>query len=227
MASLRLLIVEDDIPSLELMTEVFISLKAEVSPVSDSRKAADMVDKQKFDGIFLDLEMPQMDGLELAKEIRKSSWNKSTPIVIVTGRDDRQIMQQAFATGATFFLQKPVDRQKLTNLYRTVRGALLENRRRYSRVPLQTDVFCTIGSRTARGTTWNVSQGGVLVEVDHLQMGDNLHISFHLPSSSVNIEASGVVVWTKNNRQGIQFSKLSSQNESDLREFIVQVDKLY
>jgi DNA-binding response OmpR family regulator len=55
MTPLKLLIVEDDLASLELMAEVFTSLKAEVRPVSDSEKAAGMVDQEKFDGIFLDL----------------------------------------------------------------------------------------------------------------------------------------------------------------------------
>ena len=89
MASLKLLVVEDDLASLELMAEVFTSLNAEVCPVSDSEKAADLVNQEKFDGIFLDLEMPNLNGFDLARLIRKSSWNKSTPIIIVTGRDER------------------------------------------------------------------------------------------------------------------------------------------
>src|SRR6202140_3876719 len=148
MTPLKLLIVEDDLASLELMAEVFTSLKAEVRPVSDSEKAAGIVNQEKFDGIFLDLEMPKLNGFDLARMIRKSSWNQSTPIIIVTGRDERQTMQEAFAIGATFFLQKPVDSQKLSVLFRTVRGGMLENRRRSIRVPLQTDVTCTAGSRT-------------------------------------------------------------------------------
>src|ERR1700694_1271454 len=101
-------------------------------------RAADLVNQEKFDGIFLDLEMPNMNGFDLARRIRKPSWNKSAPIVVVTGRDDRRTMQEVFEIGATFFVQKPVDRQRLTSLFRTVRGALLENRRRHTRVPLQT-----------------------------------------------------------------------------------------
>src|ERR1700682_1933194 len=103
MVPLKLLLVEDNIANLELMAEVFTSLKAEVRPVNDSEKAAELVNREKFDGIFLDLEMPKVDGFDLARLIRKSSWNRSTPIVIVTGRDERHTMQQAFAIGATFF----------------------------------------------------------------------------------------------------------------------------
>ena len=74
-------------------------------PVSDSEKAAGLVNQEKFDGIFLDLEMPNLNGFDLARLIRKSSWNKSTPIIIVTGRDERETMQEAFAVGATFFFR--------------------------------------------------------------------------------------------------------------------------
>src|SRR5712691_8172625 len=181
MTPLKLLIVEDNLASLELMAEVFTSLKAEVRPVSDSEKAVGMIDHEKFDGIFLDLEMPNLNGFDLARLIRKSSWNKSTPIVIVTGREERQTMKEAFVIGATFFLQKPVDRQKLNILFRTVLGGMLENRRRYARVPLQTEVLCTVGSRTIRGMTWNLSQGGMQLEASDLHVKDTVRLSFRLP----------------------------------------------
>ena len=108
--------------------------------------------------------MPKMNGFELACHIRQSSWNKSTPIIVVTGREDRKTMQQAFDVGATFFLQKPVDRQKLLLLFRTARGTMFDNRRRYIRVPLRTEVICETGTRTIKGMSWNISQGGILIE---------------------------------------------------------------
>jgi CheY-like chemotaxis protein len=225
MASLKLLVVEDDIASLELMTEVFTSLEADVRPVSDSREAAALVDREKFDGIFLDLEMPNLNGFDLAKRVRGSSWNKSTPIVIVTGRDERQTMQDAFALGATFFLQKPVDRQKLSILFRTVRGGMLEKRRRSLRVPLQTDVTLEVGTRTVRGMTWNLSQGGIQVEADGLQPGDTVRLSFRLPVSHIDISATGTVVWTHETRQGIRFTKVSEQNQNSIRSLISDVEK--
>jgi CheY-like chemotaxis protein len=226
MAALKLLIVEDDVASLELMTEVFTSLKADACPVSDSEKAVSLVNQQKFDGIFLDLEMPSPNGFELARLIRKSSWNKSTPIVIVTGRNDRQTMQEAFSIGATFFLQKPVDRQKLSALFRTVRGGMLENRRRYARVPLQADVTCTVGSRTINGITWNLSQGGIQVEVPELSSKDRVRLSFRLPVSGEVIEAAGTLVWVGEKRQGIQFTNVSAKNQQSIRRFIADLEQI-
>ena len=225
MTPLKLLVVEDDTASLELMTEVFTYLKAEVRPVSDSEKAVGIVNQDKFDGIFLDLEMPKLNGFDLARVIRKSSWNKSTPIIIVTGRDERQTMQEAFALGATFFLQKPVDRQKLTILFRTVSGGMLENRRKYIRVPLQTEVICTVGSRTLRGISWNLSQGGMQVEVNDLHVQDKVRLSFRLPVSGASIEVTGTVAWAGENRQGVQFTTLSPPTEQAIRKYIVAVEK--
>ena len=222
MTPLKLLVVEDDLASLELMAEVFTSLKAEVRPVSDSEKAVGMVNQEKFDGIFLDLEMPNLNGFDLARLIRKSSWNKSTPIIIVTGRDERDTMQQAFSLGATFFLQKPVDRQKLSVLFRTVSGGMLENRRKYTRVPLQTEVICTVGSRTIRGMTWNLSQGGMQVEASDLQSKDRVRLSFRLPVSGVSIDAMGTVAWADEKRQGIQFTTLSTPAQQSIRKYITE-----
>ncbi|HWO39605.1 MAG TPA: response regulator [Candidatus Acidoferrum sp.] len=226
MAPLKLLIVEDNLASLELMTEVFVSLNADVRPVSDSEKAARLVNEEKFDGIFLDLEMPNLSGFDLARLVRKSSWNKSTPIIIVTGRDDRQTMQDAFAIGATFFLQKPVDRQKLSALFRTVSGGMLENKRKYTRVPIQAEVTCTVGSRTVRGTSWNLSQGGMQVEVGGLKPKDAVRLSFKLPVSGVVIDAAGVVVWEKENRKGIQFTNVGAQSQQSIRRFIAEIDNM-
>jgi CheY-like chemotaxis protein len=228
MMPLKLLVVEDDPASLELMAEVFRSLKTKVRAVSDSQNAAGLVNQERFDGIFLDLEMPNLHGFDLARAIRKSSWNKSTPIIIVTGRDQGDTMRQAFSIGATFFLQKPVNRQKVSILFRTVRGGMLENRRRHMRVPIQTEVVCTVGSRTIRGITWNLSQGGIQVEAGGLEPKDLaklVRVSFQLPVSGVSLEAVGVVVWAKENRQGIQFTNVSPENELSMRGFIAEIQE--
>jgi CheY-like chemotaxis protein len=226
MSALKLLIVEDDPPSLELMEEVFLSLKAEVRGISESGKAAELVNRERFDGIFLDLEMPSMNGFDLSRWIRNSSWNRSTPIIIVTGRDDRQTMQQVFANGATFFLQKPVDRQKLTNLFRTVRGTMFENRRRYARIPLKADVLCTTDSRQIKGVTWNLSEGGMQVEADGLKAGHNVRVSFRLPSSGIVIDATCAVVWVGESRQGIRFEHINPKHTQAIRDFIAEIETL-
>ena len=224
MLSLKLLVVEDDAASLELMTEVLGSLEAEVRPISDSQKAAVLVNQEKFDGIFLDLEMPNLNGFALAQQIRASSWNRLTPIIIVTGREERDTMHEAFATGANFFLQKPIVKRNLAALFRAVRGTMVENRRRYARVPVQATVTCTVGSKVSQGRTWNLSQGGIQVEAGRLSRGDKVRVSFRLPSSGVPIDVHGTAKWANETRQGIEFAKLSDEADVAIRQFIIQVE---
>jgi CheY-like chemotaxis protein len=226
MPPLKLLVVEDELACLELMTEVFISLKAEVRPVLESEKAAALVNQEKFDGIFLDLEMPVLSGFDLVRLIRKSSWNKSTPIVMVTGSDERKTMQEAFAIGATFFIQKPLDRQKLSVLFRTVSGGMLGNRRKYTRVPIRANLSCTVGSRTVPGMSWNLSMGGMQVEVSDLKPKNAVRLSFQLPISGATIDADGVVVWANENRQGVQFMRVSEQSQHSIRQFMTEVENM-
>jgi CheY-like chemotaxis protein len=222
MDNLNLLLVEDDIPSLEMMTEVFASLNAAVRPVSDSEQAATLVNRERFDGIFLDLEMPKMHGLDLAKRVRTSSWNKSTPIVVVTGRDDKLAMQEAFANGATYFLHKPIDRQRLSKLLRTVRGGMFQSRRRYSRVPFEADVTVTRSGSVIKVRSLNLSHGGIQLDKASLKQGDVVRLTFPMPNRGPVIDAIGTVVWTDGIRQGMQFSKLNAQHETAIRDFIAK-----
>jgi len=131
-------------------------------------------------------------------------------------------MQQSFSVGASFLLQKPVDRQKLSRLLRTVRGGMLQSRRRSVRVPLHIELMCSVEMRTVRGNSWNISQTGMQVEVDGLKAGNVVQLSFRLPPSRENIDASGVVVWVGENRQGIQFKKMSTRNQDLISDFITQ-----
>jgi len=163
-----------------------------------------------------------VDGFELARRIRASSWNKSTPIVVVTGHDDTKTMQKAFAAGTTFFLQKPIDRQRLTNLFKAARGRMFENRRQFVRVPLQTEVICQVGDQTFRGTSLNISQGGILFEVGRsLSPGTTVRLSFRLPGRELRIDVTGVVARIdERQRTGVRFTHVGSRELQLIRDLI-------
>jgi len=60
----------------------------------------------------------------------------------------------------------------------------------------------------------------MLVEAAGLKPRDIVRVSFRLPTSEVPIEASGVVVWQTENRQGIRFTRLSPQNAEAINQFV-------
>ncbi len=222
----KVLVVEDDAPTLQLMTEVLTSLKAEPDALIDSEQAAVVVNQRRYDAIFVDLQMPKVDGFELSRRIRQSSWNQTTPIIVVTGQDDPETMPKAFAAGATFFLQKPIDRQRLTMLLKAAQGKMIENRRRFVRVPLRTEVRCQVGQQNFTGTSVNLSQGGILVELGRiLAPGTSVRLSFRLPGTQPMIEATGVVARADEKlRIGVRFTQMASRDIQLIRDLISNED---
>jgi len=217
---LKLLVAEDDVASLELLVELLRSLKAEVHASNDSEEVAKLIERKAFDGIFLDLGMPGLSGFDLAKLIRDSVLNRTTPIVIVTGRDERDTMHLSFSVGATYFLQKPVDQANLVAILGKLQEPRYENRRRSNRVSLNSEVTCIVGNRTLHGVTWNISQGGIQLEVFGLQKGDQLKMSFLLPNPATIIQCEGVIVWQQEERQGAYFTSMSLEAQDGIRDFV-------
>ena len=228
---LRVLVVDNDVPLLNLISEVLTSLGVEPRPVSDTRRASILIQQEKFDGIFLEMLMPEVDGLTLTHQIRQSSWNRLTPVVIITRATEQQSMKLAFEAGATFFFAKPVDKQKLTQLFNSVQGAMLGERRRVQRVPLETEVDCLLGPHKITGRTLNISQDGILFEAeDVFPPGSEIRLLFRLPNlpqTIAQIEAEGVVIRLVGQHSvGVRFSGISPENSRRIRKFVgSQLDK--
>jgi PleD family two-component response regulator len=67
----------------------------------------------KFDSILLDIQMPELDGIELCKIIRLMPKYQTTPIVMITAMSDKSYIDSAFVSGATDYVTKPFDKIEL------------------------------------------------------------------------------------------------------------------
>jgi len=63
------------------------------------------------------------------------------------------------------------------------------------------------------------------IEAFGLEPGNLVQLSFRLPPSRENIDASGVVVWVGEHRQGIHFKKMSLHNQEMIRDFIEEHER--
>jgi len=138
----KILVVEDDQAMLHLLGEVLGQMGAEPRLVASSTLAAELIEREKFDGVFLDLLMPELDGLELARRIRRSKSNATVPLVVISASPEPTAMQDSFQAGINFFLHKPVTAQQLGKLLNAARGLMLEERRRYQRAPVALLMRC-------------------------------------------------------------------------------------
>jgi CheY-like chemotaxis protein len=102
-----ILVVDDEIISREAICAAIE--RADLRPVSVDNPivAQGMLEKTRFDLIFLDVEMPGQSGLELCSHIRQMATNRSTPVVFVTAHSDFEGRAQSVLSGGNDFIAKP------------------------------------------------------------------------------------------------------------------------
>ncbi len=98
------LIVEDDLVLADVLANKLKIGKLGVSIASDGQKAIDILQKQEFSVVLLDLSMPWFDGFHVLEELK--SKNFKTPIVIMSNLAGRDDIQRAKSLGAADYLVK-------------------------------------------------------------------------------------------------------------------------
>ena len=113
----------DDSASIRQM--VAFTLKSSGYEVVEAIDGMDGLEKAKsktFNLILTDQNMPRMDGLNLIKNLRAMAQYKSTPILMLTTESSDAMKAQGKAAGATGWLVKPFDPQKLVDVVKKVIG---------------------------------------------------------------------------------------------------------
>ncbi|MEF3190948.1 MAG: response regulator [Campylobacterales bacterium] len=108
---LRVLYVEDEE---EIRNSVEIILRRRVEMVvaaSNGVEGLALFDPKKFDVVITDITMPQMNGLEMAREIKRRS--SETPVIVTTAHNEMSFMREAITIGIDRYLIKPIDAKQL------------------------------------------------------------------------------------------------------------------
>ena len=220
--ALKIMFVDDEPEILNLFKAMAEPLGTEVLTFADSREAAQQIGKEKFDGVFLDAMMPQLDGFELAKLVRASPSNFGTPIVMLTGYNDVETMRKGFQAGVTFFLGKPVSLSRVALIVRTMHAAMLREKRRYARLPFRTMVTCKSGSQLFRSWSINLSEGGMMLEKSpQLAVGKEIDLEFAMPSALEPLRPRAKVVrQVPPDLTAVQFIALKTNELEAIQEYI-------
>lgn len=101
--------VDDDLSLLMFAERALKKSGFECVTAVSGEEAIGLLDRIEPDIILLDVEMSDMSGIETCTKLRKQSGYSNTPILIVTGHDDFGSLNQAYDTGATDILLKPIN----------------------------------------------------------------------------------------------------------------------
>ncbi|MGH1538699.1 MAG: response regulator, partial [Gammaproteobacteria bacterium] len=122
----RILIADDDRSMRVALQNVLVSDGYEIESVSDGVEAVKRCEQGMPGLILLDAMMPNLNGFDACKKIRMLKNGKHVPILIVTALDDESSIEQAFDSGATDFIPKPVHfavmRQRVSRLLKASRA---------------------------------------------------------------------------------------------------------
>ena len=84
-----------------------------IRTAKNGKLALDEVKKEKPDLIFLDIMMPEIDGIETCRRLKEDPETSQIPVVMVTTKGEREMVEKAFQAGCNDYITKPVDRMEL------------------------------------------------------------------------------------------------------------------
>jgi PleD family two-component response regulator len=109
----KILIVEDEPTSSKLMIYHLRMMGFKnLTEVVDGKLALDQMKNEKADLIIADWHMPNMNGLELIREIRKEESWQGIPFLLVTVEKDQEKVQEAIQAGVRDYIVKPIEVEK-------------------------------------------------------------------------------------------------------------------
>jgi CheY-like chemotaxis protein len=118
MDSKKILIVDDIFSNRLLLSSALETLGISSKSVNDGQAAINSLESEDFDMVFMDIEMPVMNGLETVRHIRKKMFVpvKNLPVIALTAHNPTEYGKEIDNAGFTEILTKPYSIEKLQNL---------------------------------------------------------------------------------------------------------------
>ncbi|WP_462248130.1 response regulator [Ekhidna sp.] len=108
--SKKIIVAEDSSVIQNLTKKILSQLNYEISSVKNGQQVLDLLAKDEFGLVLLDIHMPVMDGMECAKQIRSAPGvNQNIPIVAITGNANNYTMEDFEQVGINAFIPKPLN----------------------------------------------------------------------------------------------------------------------
>jgi two-component system sensor histidine kinase BarA len=113
---LKVLAVDDNDANLKLIHTLLTEQVETIDTAHNGSQAYSLCKSQKYDIIFMDIQMPIMDGITACKLIKESSLNEDTPIIAVTAHALNSEKEQLLKVGFCGYLTKPIDEDMLNQI---------------------------------------------------------------------------------------------------------------
>ena len=219
---LSALLLSQDIATVRVMRRVLDECRVHHESAAVLQTALDALAKRKFDAIIVDCE-DRCGGKDVLRQVRETPSNKRaiTFAIISNGTS----VQDAFAMGANFVLDKPLSPERAARSFRAAHGLMMRERRRYFRHRVRVGVSLFLPSgHEVKGMLNNLSETGMAVELPQkFEPNTQVRVRFSLPTTHNTIEAKGEIAWQDNAKQaGVRFLHLEQKLQRDLEQWLAK-----
>ncbi|MGH9863283.1 MAG: response regulator [Candidatus Acidiferrales bacterium] len=221
----KILVVHHDPKMVEVLRRTLAKIDMDTVSVPSVEEAVPLINRTKFDAVFLEWFPPQMEGLKLAEQVRWSKTNSTIPMIMLTSNTEPDALRQCFRVGINFFLQEPASPSQIERLVASARDLMMQERVRYQRVALSVPVHCRWSVQSyeqkCTGETVNLSTSGLLAKMDLMPTpGGSVDLKFSLPGMRQAFTGTGFVVrFAPNGLVGMRFVNLSGGQRQRLTAF--------
>ena len=124
---LTAMVVEDEGVANELLSSTFKNFFSDVTSAFNGKEALEMFERVKPDIVFVDIVMPEMDGIELSRKLREMNPNQI--IIVISASNDIQKISESIEIGVNSFIQKPIDTKKIIELLSNVTSLISKKKK--------------------------------------------------------------------------------------------------
>lgn len=218
----KVLLVDDVQMFIEIQKEFLHYSNVTVLTAKNGMEALDVVRTEKPDLVFMDLEMPLMDGAECCQSIKSDRTFAGIPVVIISSTATEEARSKCFSAGCSHYLPKPLGRDTFLNVARSFISGIDRRERRHK---CTIEAGFSLRDANVPCRLYDLSVGGAYVISDYdVAPRDVIQIRFTLPDGS-DIECPCRIAWVNNSFEkfhrgfGVKFAMLSKDAHNALARF--------
>lgn len=111
----KILVVEDDPAIASMIEEILVLEGFDTTVVPDGPRGAREAKSGRFSAVILDVMLPGKDGISVLQEVRAGERTSTTPVILLTARDDAGTTWKGWQAGCDYYLPKPFDPANLVS----------------------------------------------------------------------------------------------------------------
>ena len=137
----KILVAEDDNFNQELIKAILEEWGVDFTIVANGEEAVKKVKNEKFDFIFLDINMPKMNGVEAVKEIKKLT---DVPVIAMTANAFKEDIESYFKAGFDDYISKPIKLPELQNIFKKYSKSIIKKEQKITKSTSKTENYLDI-----------------------------------------------------------------------------------